>query len=1060
MKRTMLFALAIFLISFSMFATAATVTSISPAPYAVIKGSYNIAIDYTGTISSKSLSSNFAGDTFATIADLNSSLPYQLIFNFTPSSKKGNRTFTFDGSQLIDPATSQPFKITINSYLDEFLSSLNGLTITINNHDSSASVQSFNLEGKSIAIRNIDFKGQFNFTYHNFNITDFLKGINFDLTFRKNNLKCDAGGLSFNNGTVANGFFIDRSTQKDMAGRMVDAFLTWFKENPSYNPIYDLAISEINANPLSKLTPILKDRNACGPYSWNSTITKNGNYYYASLSEGYQDLDTKTVGKFKDLINKKINSVTPSELLNEIIPYLNVTTFLNFSRFNSTAVKLVNKQTGFLINLPDVNASSDLSAVNITTGNYTITINFEDPYGNKVTKSFDLVLNIGTFLTELNTAIATAQGTHNIAVEGNATGDYPTGSKATLQAAIDAATAIRDNPASSQSQIDGAVTTLNNAVAAFQVGIYKVIFNNVHSILTGAGIVNNIETCGTAPTACSGLSFEKTGFGKIAFSNALNLTDNATTTFLQSLETKLNFTTAKIGFDASTAEAFKEAGAVLTMYDLGFQGTPEIIVELDNGTIVSSSDSRAGVSALSYSGGTLTFNAAHFTDFNAVDKSALKAVITKAESTYASSPTGIVAGTWLAADKTAFQSAIDAAKVVRDNGAASQASVNSAKDTLETAMGTFSTKKILKVEEISIGSASENATFNATKTVMILNNTEDTGNLSEVTVPNTVSDSTEVKLDLGSAVKLTNDSKAQVTVSVELTLTRESATSANNFQITIPAGVKIKDTDGTWNGSLVMPIVKATSSVTLPTSSGFTKSVNKVMEVGLSDKKLVFDKGVRILLPGQAGLRAGYSRPSQAFTEITATCSADSQATGNALAAEGDCKINSGSDLVIWTKHFTSFSSYTQTAVTTTTVSSGGGGGGGQVDCSNTYSCSEWSTCTAGTQARTCTKLKYYCTSIAKPAETQSCVAPTTIVTTTTTKPEIKTINLGEPKKPETTIGFDASKFKPAEKAATPTGFTVANILGLKGGWNWGYLVALAALIAVAALGFQKWKKR
>ncbi|PJA01759.1 hypothetical protein COX74_01020, partial [bacterium (Candidatus Gribaldobacteria) CG_4_10_14_0_2_um_filter_41_16] len=50
---------------------------------------------------------------------------------------------------------------------------------------------------------------------------------------------------------------------------------------------------------------------------------------------------------------------------------------------------------------------------------------------------------------------------------------------------------------------------------------------------------------------------------------------------------------------------------------------------------------------------------------------------------------------------------------------------------------------------------------------------------------------------------------------------------------------------------------------------------------------------------------------------------------GDALAAGGDCKISVGSDLIIWTKHFTNFVTYTQTAIPPASSGGGGGGGGG-----------------------------------------------------------------------------------------------------------------------------------
>ncbi|BFT72039.1 family 43 glycosylhydrolase [Paenibacillus sp. P36] len=66
----------------------------------------------------------------------------------------------------------------------------------------------------------------------------------------------------------------------------------------------------------------------------------------------------------------------------------------------------------------------------------------------------------------LNTLIAQAQATLQAAVEGSAPGQYPTGSKATLQAAINTAIAVAAN-AVTQAEIDQATSSLNQALQAF-----------------------------------------------------------------------------------------------------------------------------------------------------------------------------------------------------------------------------------------------------------------------------------------------------------------------------------------------------------------------------------------------------------------------------------------------------------------------------------------------------------------------------------------------------------------------------------------------------------------
>lgn len=73
-------------------------------------------------------------------------------------------------------------------------------------------------------------------------------------------------------------------------------------------------------------------------------------------------------------------------------------------------------------------------------------------------------------LTDINTAIANAQTLHDDAVEGTEIGEYATGSKVILQAAIDAAQTVVDNPDATQAMIDAAKATLDDAVAAFQAG--------------------------------------------------------------------------------------------------------------------------------------------------------------------------------------------------------------------------------------------------------------------------------------------------------------------------------------------------------------------------------------------------------------------------------------------------------------------------------------------------------------------------------------------------------------------------------------------------------------
>ena len=146
---------------------------------------------------------------------------------------------------------------------------------------------------------------------------------------------------------------------------------------------------------------------------------------------------------------------------------------------------------------------------------------------------------------------------------------------------------------------------------------------------------------------------------------------------------------------------------------------------------------------------------------------------------------------------------------------------------------------------------------------------------------------------------------------------------ASNIVIAIPS-TTITSANPSWNGVIALPKI---TTVTLPETSGELKTLSTAIEVGSIDTKLSFNNAVRILLPGEASKKIGFSRTGINFTEITETCFADDQTAGNNLAVDGDCKIDVGSDLVIWTKHFTKFATYT---VTVTTVPNRGSSHGGR----------------------------------------------------------------------------------------------------------------------------------
>ncbi len=162
----------------------------------------------------------------------------------------------------------------------------------------------------------------------------------------------------------------------------------------------------------------------------------------------------------------------------------------------------------------------------------------------------------------------------------------------------------------------------------------------------------------------------------------------------------------------------------------------------------------------------------------------------------------------------------------------------------------------------------------------------------EVNVPDGAGD---VSLDLGTPVGGT------IAVPVEVTVTTPAG-----VELVIPAGATVTSDDPSWDGVISLPVVK--TGVTVPSTGTQKATVALAIEVGSATSRLEFDGPVKLVLPGQAGKKAGFIQGG-VFTAITATCASATPAT-----VDDACAIDDGADLVIWTSHFTTFVSYSLAA--------------------------------------------------------------------------------------------------------------------------------------------------
>ncbi len=228
--------------------------------------------------------------------------------------------------------------------------------------------------------------------------------------------------------------------------------------------------------------------------------------------------------------------------------------------------------------------------------------------------------------------------------------------------------------------------------------------------------------------------------------------------------------------------------------------------------------------------------------------------------------------------------------------------------------------------------------INSTKTDLVITSSD--ANLTTITISSDVITST---LNYSSIVK-TNSTSSTVSIVNGLTILQNTTSGIPKIQVTLPSDL-IMTSIASWNGVLSLPHVISAPSI--PTETNTVNTVTSAIEIGSDNVSLTFNKSVRIVFTGQAGQRVGYFSSTIPFTEITTICNDDTQITNNNLPLGGSCKINSGHDLVIWTKHFTGFATWSSSTVSTTSAqastpasSYGGGGGTGIGFGSGTYSAS------------------------------------------------------------------------------------------------------------------------
>ncbi|MDP1729494.1 MAG: hypothetical protein Q8L27_04795, partial [archaeon] len=154
-----------------------------------------------------------------------------------------------------------------------------------------------------------------------------------------------------------------------------------------------------------------------------------------------------------------------------------------------------------------------------------------------------------------------------------------------------------------------------------------------------------------------------------------------------------------------------------------------------------------------------------------------------------------------------------------------------------------------------------------------------------------------------------------------LTLVRVDAAGGTlNYTVLIQDNSNISGGTG-WDGSLSAPIAN------LSTFISPTGTTSAIISVGSNTIELNLTKPAKITFIGLGGKSAAWARTgTYTLTDIATVCNSITAPTNIDATTTRECYVDSGSDLIIWTYHFTSFAAYTPTAaaVAATTTSSGG----------------------------------------------------------------------------------------------------------------------------------------
>jgi len=178
-----------------------------------------------------------------------------------------------------------------------------------------------------------------------------------------------------------------------------------------------------------------------------------------------------------------------------------------------------------------------------------------------------------------------------------------------------------------------------------------------------------------------------------------------------------------------------------------------------------------------------------------------------------------------------------------------------------------------------------------------------TGSISDITIPTSFKVNDGAYLDFRELLQSVGGKK-QVIINSPLKINKYLSDN-EKVEVNFLSSTILEDDNGSWSGKILLPTKKTTARANPSPSNTGEAILSRIIDFG-AIVNINTNKGVQIKIPSQADKKVGYITDSR-FYEIVNICSNN---TNPSMSSQQECKIVSGGDLFVWTKHLDELVTY------------------------------------------------------------------------------------------------------------------------------------------------------